>query len=316
MVDISSAGINKAFGIELRHLRSFIVVAEEGNIGRAATRLNISQPPLTRQIHQLEQELGVQLLIRTPHGVELTAAGALFLEEARTICTQVRLASEKTQRAGEGKLGRLDIAIFGSAILRDIPQLLLNFHQHYPDVSVVLHTMAKGQQIEALRQRRINAGFNRLLPALPDIASELIATDPLLLAINDCHPLAQRQAIPLRAIAAIPLILFPTGVLPNFREKTLKLCKDSGFTPQVAQEVGDVVTAVAMVASGFGVALVPEAATVLTLPHVVYKPLDNPPPGAEVDLTCIYRANDPSPVLAAFLTECRKYREQTYSVCP
>ncbi|MEZ5534869.1 MAG: LysR family transcriptional regulator [Thiolinea sp.] len=310
MTDQSSAEIIQTFGIELRHLRSFIVVAEEGNIGRAATRLNISQPPLTRQIHQLEEELGVQLLIRTPHGVDLTAAGELFMEEARTICSLVRQASERTQRAGEGKLGRLDIAIFGSGILRDIPKLLLNFRKHYPDVHIALHTMRKSQQIEALRQRRINAGFNRLLPSLPDIATELITTEQLLLAINDSHPLAQADTIPLMAIADIPLILFPTGVLPNFREKTLKVCKDSGFTPKIAQEVGDAVTAIALVASGFGVAIVPESSSVLTLPHVVYKPLDNPPPGAEVDLTCIYRANDPSPVLKAFLEECRRYRDQ------
>lgn len=310
MADKSGAEIIQTFGIELRHLRSFIVVAEEGNIGRAAIRLNISQPPLTRQIHQLEEELGVQLLIRTPYGVELTSAGELFMEEARNICSLVRQALERTQRAGKGRLGRLDIAIFGSGILRDIPKLLLNFRKQYPDVNVVLHNMAKGQQIEALRQRRINAGFNRLLPPLPDIASELITTEQLLLAVNDRHPLAQADAISLSTIADIPMILFPTGILPNFREKTLKLCKDSGFTPQIAQEVGDAVNAIALVAGGFGVALVPESASALTLPHVVYKPLDNPPPGAEVDLTCIYRMNDQSPVLAAFLEECRKYRSQ------
>ncbi len=311
MTTISSAEIVQTFGIELRHLRSFMVVAEEGNIGRAAIRLNISQPPLTRQIHQLEAELGVQLLLRTPHGVELTSAGELFIEEARNIYSLVKQATERTQRAGEGKLGRLDIAIFGSGILRDIPKLLLNFRQKYPDVKVVLHTMEKGQQIEALRQRRISAGFNRLLPLLPDIASELIATEKLLLAVNDSHPLAEQEAIPLQAIADIPLILFPTtGTSPNFMEKVLKLYQESGFTPKIAQEVGDAITAIALVASGFGVSIVSEAASVLTLPHVVYKPLANPPVGAEVDLTCIYRANDQSPVLNAFLEECRKYRRQ------
>lgn len=312
MVEYNTTETMKAFGIELRHLRSFILVAEEGNIGRAAIRLNISQPPLTRQIHQLEEELGVQLLIRTPFGVELTDAGELFLEEARNICALVWQASERTQRAGEGKLGRLDIAIFGSGILRDIPKLLLNFRRRYPDVNIALHNMEKSQQIEALRQRRIDAGFNRLLPALPDIGAELVSKEKLLLAIHDQHPLAQAPALPLSVIEAMPLILFPAGPRPNFVEKVLNLCKESGFVPTIAQEVGDAVTSIALVASGFGVSLVPESLSVLNLPHVVYKPLLNPPADAEVDLTCIYRRNDHSPVLTAFLEECRHYCRQQF----
>lgn len=307
MANISSAEIVQNFGIELRHLRSFIVVAEEGNIGRAAIRLNISQPPLTRQIHQLEAELGVQLLLRTPHGVELTSAGELFIEEARNIYSLVKQATERTQRAGEGKLGRLDLAIFGSGIFRDIPQLLLNFRQHYPDVHVVLHTMDKAQQIEALRQRRIDAGFNRLLPTLPDLATQLIVKEKLLLAVNTNHPLAQLDELKFKAIANVPLIVFPSGARPNFIDKVYELCHKQGFSPTVAQEVGDVSTAIALVASGFGVSLVSEAACVLTLPNVVYKPLTHLPADAEVDLTCIYRANDQSSVLTAFLEVCKQY---------
>jgi DNA-binding transcriptional LysR family regulator len=129
----------------------------------AAARLHISQPPLTRQIQQLEEELGVTLFTRTPRGMELTQAGELFLEEARNIRALVEQATERTQRAGQGKLGRLDVAIFGSAILDAIPKLLLAFRNRHPDVKVVLHTMTKAEQIEALRQRRISVGFNRML---------------------------------------------------------------------------------------------------------------------------------------------------------
>ena len=300
----------KATSIELRHLRSFIMVAEEGNIGRAALRLNISQPPLTRQIHQLEEELGVQLLIRTPHGVELTSAGEFFLDEAKNIYSLVQQATERTQRAGEGKLGRLDVAIFGSGILLDIPQLLLMFRKRYPDVNVVLHTMDKPAQIEALRQRRIDIGFNRLLPSLPDIASETITMERLLLAINDNHPLATQEAIALKDLADTPLILFPTGNRPSFIDKVLQLCRDSGFTPTIGQEVGDTITGIALVASGFGVSLVSEAATVLMLPHVVYRPILNPPANAQIDLSCIYRINDTSPVVKAFLEVCQVYKEK------
>ena len=138
--------------MDLRHLKYFIAVAEELNIGRAALRLCISQPPLTRQIQQLEEELGVQLFIRTPRGVELTQAGEMFYEEASNIRSLVEQAIERTKRAVQGKLGRLDIGIFGTGTLGTIPKLLQLFRDTNPDVVVGLHTMSKAEQIEALRQ--------------------------------------------------------------------------------------------------------------------------------------------------------------------
>jgi DNA-binding transcriptional LysR family regulator len=299
--------------MDLRHLRYFIAVAEEQNIGRAATRLHISQPPLTRQIQQLEEELGVRLFTRTPRGMELTQAGELFLDEARNIRAVVEQATERTQRAGQGKLGRLDIAIFGSAILGTIPQVLLAFRTAYPDVKIVLHTMTKGEQIEALRQRRITAGFNRMLSPLPEIASELVTMETLLLAINENHPLAGQAEISFRMLADNPLVLFPAAARPNFVDKVMGLCQEMGFVPEVAQVVGDAVTGVALVASGFGVCLVPESATVLALPGVVYRPIADLPEHARVDLSCIYRADDQSPLLAAFLDTVRALRDSARS---
>lgn len=294
--------------MDLRQLRYFIAVAEEQNIGRAANRLHISQPPLTRQIQQLEEDLGVQLFIRTPRGVELTQAGAFFLEEARNIRSVVEQATERTQRAGQGKLGRLDVAIFGSAILGTIPQILLEFRTQYPDVKIVLQPMTKAEQIEALRQRRITVGFNRMLTPYPDITSEPILLEDLLVAINENHPLAAQASVSFRMLADNPLVLFPAAGRPNFVDKVVGLCQEMGFVPEVTQVVGDAVTGVALVASGFGVCLVPESATVLALPGVVYRPITDLPQHGRVDLSCIYRADDQSPLLAAFLETVRSYR--------
>ncbi|MFG1374299.1 LysR substrate-binding domain-containing protein [Xanthobacter oligotrophicus] len=293
--------------MDLRHLRYFIAVAEEKNIGRAAVRMHISQPPLTRQIQQLEAELGVTLFIRTPRGVELTEAGELFLEEARNIRSVVEQATERTQRAGQGRFGRLDVAIFGSAILDIIPKLLLAYKNAFPDVKVVLHTMNKGEQIEALRQRRINVGFNRILTPTPDITAEIVTTEALLLAVHAAHPLAAHEVVPFYRLADYPLVLFPTGVRPSFVDTVMGLCHGAGFVPEVSQEVGDAVTGVALVASGFGVCLVPESATVLAFPGVVYRPLGGLPAHARVDLSCIYRSDDQSPILAAFLEQMRQF---------
>lgn len=294
--------------MELRHIKYFIAVAEEKNAGRAAARLFISQPPLTRQIQKLEENLGVKLFNRTPKGMELTEAGELFLVEARNINSLVEQATERTQRAGEGKLGRLDIAIFGSGILDVIPKLLLNFRDAYPDVNVVLHTMEKSEQIEALRQRRISVGFNRIVSPLADINTELVMTENLLLAVNVNNPLAEKKSIPFKMVADESLILYPTGTRPNFIDKVLSLCHDEKFVPHISQEVGDAVTGIALVASGFGVCLVPQSATVLSLPNVVYKKLTSNKNKIQIDLSCIYRADEQSPILSAFLGIVRDYR--------
>ncbi|WP_068635113.1 LysR substrate-binding domain-containing protein [Thauera butanivorans] len=294
--------------MDLRHLRYFIAVAEEQNIGRAATRLHISQPPLTRQIQQLEEELGVRLLKRTPRGVELTQAGALFLDEARNIRAVVEQATERTQRAGQGKLGRLDVGIFGTAILDAIPKLLLAFRRSYPEVKIVLHTMNKGEQIEALRQRRITVGFNRMLAPLPDITTRLVANERLLLAMSHTSPLAAQESVAFPALRDHPLVLFPTGARPNFIDKVMTLCHEAGFEPIVSQEVSDAITGVALAAGGFGVCLVPESTTSLALPGVIYKPLTDLPHHAQVDLSCIYRSDDQSPILEAFLGTIEQMR--------
>lgn len=296
--------------MDLRHMKYFIAVAEEQNIGRAATRLHISQPPLTRQIQQLEEELGVQLFVRTPKGVEITQAGTLLLEDARNICALVEQATERTQRAGQGKLGRLDVAIFGSATLDAIPRLLLSFRNRNPGVKVVLHTMTKAEQIEALRQHRITVGFNRMLAPEPDIGTELVMTEQLLLAVSESDPLSKRVEIPFAELAHRPLVVFPTGARPNFIDKVMTLCGERGFTPNISQEVGDAVTGVALVASGYGVCLVPKSATTLQFRGVVYRPLRDVPPHGAIDLSCIYRLGDQSPLLGAFLKTVREFRQE------
>lgn len=295
--------------MDFRQLRYFIAVAEEENIGRAAKRLHISQPPLTRQIKQIEDELGVSLFNRTPRGMELTDVGRLFLEEARNIEILFDQATERTLQAAQGRLGRLDVAIFGSGIINAIPQIMQAFTETHPDVKVHLHQMNKGEQIEALRQRRINVGFNRMLVPLPDITSELVLTENLLLAVNERHPLSRLDSIPFAALKDHPLILFPSVGRPNFIDKVIRICGELGFFPQIAQEVGDAVTGVALVAAGFGICVVPKSLTALTLQGVVFRPISDLRDHWAVDLSCIYRTCDESPILKEFLKTVRHYRD-------
>ena len=293
--------------MDLRQLKYFIAVAEELNIGRAALRLHISQPPLTRQMQQLEEDLGVQLLIRTPRGVELTHAGEIFLEEARNVRALVEQTIEKTRRAGEGKLGRLDIGIFGTGIISAIPKILQAYRSRYPDVRVVLHTMNKSDQIEALLQKRLHIAFNRMIKPVPEITTEVILQESMYLALHANHPLASQNSVSFREIGRQPLILYPTGVRPNFVDKIIELCSSKGFTPDISQIVGDAISAIALVASGFGITVVSASAIALKLPGVVYRSFDDD--SATVDLSCIYRSDDQSPVLHTFLQIMREFGE-------
>lgn len=295
--------------MDLRQLKYFLAVAEELNIGRAAIRLHISQPPLTRQIKALEDELGVDLFVRTVKGVELTQAGEMFKEEASNIRMLVEAGIDRVQRAGAGKLGRLDVAIFGSAIYDIIPKLLQEFRHRLPGVNVVLHTMTKNEQIEALRQRRITVGFNRMTPPEPDIGHELVTEEPLYAVLPLGHPEAAQAALPFDTLAQMPLVLFPNVGRPNFVDFVTDLWQRHGFEARIAQVVGDAVTGVALVARGFGASLIPEsAARALTIQGTVFLPLSGAP-DARVDLCCLYRRTDPSPLLKAFLAVIDDFRE-------
>lgn len=296
--------------MDLRQLKYFLAVAEELNIGRAASRLHISQPPLTRQIKSIEDELGVELFVRTTKGVELTQAGEMFQVEANNIRMLVEGAIDRVQRVGEGKLGRLDVAIFGSAIYNIIPRLLQRFQQQYPGVRIVLHTMTKSEQIEALRQRRVTVAFNRMTRDEPDIGRELVAIEALFAVVPSSHLLASLEAVSLSELVANPLVLFPSVGRPNFVDHVINLCNEQGIEAQIAQEVGDAVTGIALVARGFGVSLIPEsAAKALTVEGTRFLPLKDAPT-AVVDVSCLYRASDRSMLLQSFLEVVREYRQR------
>lgn len=292
--------------MDLTRLRYFVAVAEEANIGRAARRLNISQPPLTRQIHQLEAEMGATLFQRTRKGVQMTNAGQVLLEEARNLLVLTARARERTKLAGLGQSGRLDIGLFGSNILA-VPQLLHTFRAQYPDIEVVVHAMNKEEQLEALYDRRVTVGFNLLGLKLAGIANERVRSEPLILAVNVADPLSTQASVSLKQIADRPMVIFASGPRPNLMDMIFALCLEEGFQPEISQEVDDSVTAVSLVAAGFGVSLVPATLAHLALPGVAFRRLAKSPP-VTVDFNCIYRRDDASPILQAFLDTIRLMR--------
>ncbi len=295
--------------IEIRHLKYFVAVAKELSIGRAAVALNISQPPLTRQIQQLEEDLGAKLFVRSVKGVELTEAGKTLYAEAINILSLVDLASERTRRAAQGLMGRLDVGIFGSGMYDIIPRVLRKFRFAFPEIKIVLHPMTKGEQVEALRQRRINIGFNRLVPKYPDIASRVVMWERLSVVVPATTPLASRAEISIAELGDQPFVLFPKVARPNFNDFVTSLCQRHGFVPHIAQEVGDAATGVALVASGFGVCIIPESVKYFRADGAVYVPMKESPP-TMLDVTCLYSLEDRSPVLAKFLSVLDEFRAE------
>jgi LysR family transcriptional regulator, benzoate and cis,cis-muconate-responsive activator of ben and cat genes len=292
--------------MELRQIRSFITLATELNFTRAAMRLHISQPPLTRQIQQLEREMGLALFARTTRGVSLTAAGTVFFEEAKKMIELADRAVEKSKLADKGQMGRLDIGIFGSSTWNVIPKLVSALRVSHPNIVISLQNTTKFQQIEAVRERRMDIGFNRVFPEIPDLVVETVFEEGLCVAMHKDHPLARRRFIAVKDLADEPIILFPNNVRPSFGDLIVAIYRNAGLTPNVVQDVEDVVTAIALVSSGMGLSIVPESAISLRLPDIRYHPLRAP--GAKVDLSCVFHADNSSPTLRAFLEITRKMR--------
>lgn len=290
--------------IELRHLRYFVAVAEDGTLRGAAERLHVSQPPLTRQIQQLEGFLEVKLLERKPRGIELTVAGKILYEEAKNILSLVEQAALRTRRAEEGQLGRLDVGIFGSAIYGAVPTIMREFRATHPDVEVILHNLDRPGQIKALRERRLTVGFNRFFGDESGLSWEKVHSERMNLAIYLEHRFAGKSSISLTEIGREPLVLYPRKVRPSFIDYVQKLFHEQGITPRIAHEVDDVTTALALVSSGMGLSLVTQSACNLKLPNVEFIPLEHSDTG-EFDLDIIYRSDDTSPLLKAFLQTVR-----------
>jgi DNA-binding transcriptional LysR family regulator len=290
--------------VELRHLEYFVAVAEELHFGRAAARLQIAQPPLSQQIRKLEEELEVQLFFRTKRHVQLTAAGEIFLEEARQTLVQAARAREMAQKASRGELGRLAIGFVGSAISEALPLLLLPFRERFPDIELTLRELTTSQQIRALRDGRIQVGILR--PPISDVtlSVETLLKEPLLVALPEPHPLARQKSLPVEALAQERFIIFPRAQGPGLYDQIISLCQQAGFSLQIIQEAIQMQTILGLVAAGLGVALVPASARYLRCTGVAYCELE--PSAIHVEIALAWPKDAASPTLQAFLEVARE----------
>lgn len=294
-----------ASNIDIRQLRYFVAVVRNGSFRAAAQAVHISQPPLTRQIQQLEEAIGVELLIRRSRGVETTPAGAAFFVDAQNILDLIDRAAQRAKLTGEGQMGRLDVGVFGSAVLDTVPKIIKDFRELYPKVEVVLHNMDRESQIEALRERRIAVGLNRFFEDEPGLTWEPLHNEAMMVAVPAAHPLADKAAIRFSDIANEPFIFYPRVEKPGgFTAFTIRMLNERGIQPNVVQNVDNAITAIAMVSSGLGICFVVEGAQNLRLPGVRYLTFEEEQK-VRFDLCMIWREDDDTPLTEAFLQVAR-----------
>lgn len=283
--------------IDVRQLECFIAVAEELHVGRAAARLRMTQPPLTRRIARLEREVGAELFARIPTGVELTGAGEVLLEQAYRIVQLTGHAIERARLADTGHTGSLVVGYFGSVIFGVLPGILREFRDQHPDVDLILERARKNVQADAIRDGRMHVGFARRHRIEHGLAVREIPGEPLYVAIPAGHPLAGTDEVAVSALGGEPMALFPAE-RPSFADEVTQLFARSGTPLSVAREAEDVVTALAYVAAARLCAVVPGSATNLALPGVEFVPLAG---GRCEPLSCLYRPGEVPAPLGALL---------------
>ena len=295
--------------MELRHLRYFVVVAEEGHFTRAAERLGMQQPPLSQQIRALEQELGFELFRRHPKGAALTAGGDAFLQEARAILENVDAAVGRAARASSGTVGRLSVGFTSSAAAHPfIPQVMRAYRAAWPEVVLEFREGNAAELTEALVQDKLDVAFLRRPVSRPEgLSFHCLLEEELLLVLPVGHPALprarsrRRPAVPLSALRDERFILVRRSGAPGMYANLVEACVQAGFVPNVAIEVERMLTNISLVAAGAGVSAVPASMQGFHGENVVYCAIQDAPPALAAPLTLAWRDDGQRPTLRHFI---------------
>jgi len=285
--------------VELRHLRYFNAVARELNFSRAAQLLHVAQPPLSRQIRQLEEELGTELFDRSTRPLQLTDAGRFFYEQTGQLLSRIEDIRQATARIGRGEKAWFGIGFVPSTLYGVLPGLIRRFREESAQTEVSLSELMTIEQASALRSGRIDVGFGRLDIADPEIICRTLVEEPLLAVMSAEHPLLQHDSVSLAQLAQESVILYPARPRPSYADFVLKTFRTRGLEPAHLREANEMQTAIGLVAAAVGVAVVPESIQRLHRQDVDYRPISDP--GVFSPVIMNYRANDDSRELKQFL---------------
>jgi len=280
---------------DLSQLRCFVTVAEELHFGRAAARLNMTQPPLSRQIQVLEHIVDATLLERSSRSVRLTPAGRSFLPEAKRILKLAESASQVARRIAQGKTGSLKIGFTAAAAYGFLPDLVAACRARLPDVDLSLKEMVSGDQMEALTSGQIDAGLLRPPIARPELAIKRVVAEPLVAALPKSHPLAKAANVSIKDFDDQPFIMYSPYESRYFHDLLVAQFSRANVLPRYEQHLSQIHSVLSMVRAGLGSAIVPEAAKRLQFDGVVLKPLTLKMPAA-VELFMVWRREFDNPL--------------------
>jgi DNA-binding transcriptional LysR family regulator len=303
--------------MELRHLRYFTAVAEHLNFSEASRRIHVAQPAISQTILDLEEELGVRLLLRDRRTVQLTAPGETFRREALEILRRHQEAVRLTKRASLGEVGQLRIGFFGSATAAFLPALVQEYHRRFPDVELTLLELTATEQLEAFDRGQLDVGFSRPLPGerRGEFHEELVYTDCLHLLLVPAHPLARNLAdggtITVKRLAGERFVLLHRQGAPGIYDEVLAICRRAGnFSPQVVNEPDRISTVLLLVESGIGVSIVAGSVRHLVRAGGTLLFYRLQPVSAPIELRLNWRRAAPSsPTLEAFRELVQSQRE-------
>ncbi|QIM50971.1 LysR family transcriptional regulator [Hydrogenophaga crocea] len=291
--------------MEFRHLRCFLVLAEELHFGRAAQRLAMTQPPLSLNIQQLEASVGAPLFVRNSRGVALTPAGQAFVPRARALLDAAGAAAREAREVAQGVSGQLRVGFAGTVLYRGLPQILRAFGQRHPRLTLVLREMSSSDQLIDLQHGRLDAGFVHTTRVPPGCSQVLVSRQAFVACVPQAHPLAHKRRVAPPALAGQPFVAISRAVSPDYHDRLLALCADHGFEPEVRFELRHWLSVVSLVAQGLGVSMVPAALQQAGLPGAAFVPLQGDTPPYET--RCLWRSGAESAALAAFLDAVRGF---------
>jgi DNA-binding transcriptional LysR family regulator len=285
--------------MELRNLASFVAVAEQLSFVRAAERLHLSQPALSAQIQKLEEEIGVQLLFRNKRTVRLTDAGRVFLAEAHATLARAQQAVERAQKADHGEIGRLRIGFVSSAALAIVPAIVVAFRRKFPGVTLDLMNLRTSSQLKSLVNKTIDVGFLRLPVVHDQLDITVIHREPFVAVLPSDHTLAKKKQIRLSDLRVERFVAYGRRWAPGFYDAVVQMCTSQGFSPNITQETGEMYTAIALVAAGAGVAILPKTVVLAQSQGVVMKPL--PLAAGVSEIAIAVRKKSRSPLIDSFV---------------
>lgn len=296
---------------ELSQLRCFTTLAAELNFRRAAERLNMTQPPLSRQIQLLEHQLGVALFTRSTRSVALTAAGRAFFVEAQALLDQAHRAAQSARLAAIGESGALNISFVASAVYDVLPRAITTAKRERPGVDIALLEMSTFEQAQALRARRVDLAIVRAPLQQPGLISECLLREPFVLAAPAEHPLAQHERPTLEMLHGQPFILYAHTAWQPFNELHTGLFRASGIQPEFVQALGSTLTILSLVNAGMGLALVPRSASAIRFEQVRFRELPLPE-GISGELHLVWRDDNDNPALPSMIAAVRQAAHDIY----